>query len=141
MTKKIAALAATVLSMFVLAFTPAHAANFVGSNDGDCVTSGGSAPADRITILAYDENQGVRSVYLKFDDSNMRTWNWKLYHNGNVSFKGSFDLGVDTNPGDDSIRVIRDTADFVGTDRLRYEVINASGTVVCNARIGIESGN
>ncbi|WP_460737302.1 hypothetical protein [Nocardioides ginkgobilobae] len=84
-----------------------------------------------VKLKAEPENNGlikVTAVVFSEDDDK---WDWKMKHNDDTSAKGS----VQAKDADRSFRIIRDMADFTGTDYIDFRAENTATGEVCRASI------
>lgn len=81
-----------------------------------------------VKLKAEDAGSGVilvsASVFSEDDD----TWDWKLKHNGDVSYKGT----VKAKNADRSFRIVKEMADFSGIDDIGFRAQNNATGEVCS---------
>lgn len=81
-----------------------------------------------VKLKAVDAGSGIiqvsGSVFSEDDD----TWDWKLKHNGEVSYRGT----VKAKDADRSFRIIREMADFSGVDDIGFRAQNNVTGEVCS---------
>ena len=70
----------------------------------------------------------VTGVVFSADDD---TWDWKMKHNDDTSAKGT----VKAKDADRSFKIIRDMADFSGTDFIDFRAENNATGEVCSVSI------
>ena len=84
-----------------------------------------------VKLRAADAGNGViqvsGSVFSEDDD----TWDWKLRHNGDLSYKGT----VKAKDADRSFRIVREMADFSGVDDIAFRAQNNVTGEVCSLAI------
>lgn len=118
----LAGLVATAL----LALAPAaHAKDDVEKNVNDCKDT------SSVKLKAVDAGGGIIEVSASVFSQDDDTWDWRLKHNDDVSYKGT----VKAKDADRSFRIVRDMADFSGTDDIAFRAQNNATGEVCSVAV------
>jgi hypothetical protein len=84
-----------------------------------------------VKLKAEDDGGGVIKVTASVFSEDDDTWDWKLKHNDDVSYKGT----VKAKDADRSFRIVRDMADFSGTDDIAFRAQNNATGEVCSVAV------
>lgn len=87
--------------------------------------------SSEVKLKAEDDGGGVIKVSASVFSEDDDTWDWRLKHNDEVSYKGT----VKAKDADRSFRIIRDMADFSGTDEIGFRAQNNATGEVCSVSI------
>jgi hypothetical protein len=119
------ALAGLLAASALLAAPSAVAKDDVSKNVNPCKETSSvklKAEADSPGIIK------VTGVVFSQDDD---TWEWKMRHNDDTSAKGT----VKAKDADRSFKIIRDMADFSGTDDISFRAENLATGEVCSVSV------
>lgn len=81
-----------------------------------------------VKLKAEDAGSGVIQVSASVFSEDDDTWDWKLKHNGDVSYKGT----VKAKDADRSFRIVKEMADFSGVDDIGFRAQNNATGEVCS---------
>ena len=84
-----------------------------------------------VKLKAEDAGGGVIQVAASVFSEDDDTWDWKLKHNDDVSYKGT----VKAKDADRSFRIVRNMADFSGTDEIGFRAQNNATGEVCSVSL------
>lgn len=84
-----------------------------------------------VKLKAEDAGSGVIQVSASVFSEDDDTWDWKLKHNGDLSYKGT----VQAKDADRSFRIIRNMADFSGVDDIAFKAQNNATGEVCSVSL------
>lgn len=87
--------------------------------------------SSEVKLKAEDDGGGVIKVSASVFSEDDDIWDWKMKHNGEVSYKGT----VKAKDADRSFRIIRDMADFAGSDDIGFRAQNNATGEVCSISI------
>jgi hypothetical protein len=111
-------------SLLVLA-PSAQARDDVEKNVNDCKDT------SSVKLKAVDAGGGIIEVSASVFSQDDDTWDWRLKHNDEVSYKGT----VKAKDADRSFRIVRDMADFSGTDDIAFRAQNNATGEVCSVAV------
>jgi len=84
-----------------------------------------------VKLRAEDAGSGVIQVSASVFSEDDDTWDWKLKHNGDVSYKGT----VKAKDADRSFRIVKEMADFSGLDDIAFRAQNNATGEVCSLSV------
>ncbi|WP_300640855.1 hypothetical protein [Nocardioides sp.] len=84
-----------------------------------------------VKLRAEDAGSGVIQVSASVFSEDDDTWDWKLKHNGDVSYKGT----VKAKDADRSFRIVKEMADFSGLDEIVFRAQNNATGEVCSLAV------
>lgn len=84
-----------------------------------------------VKLRAADAGNGVIQVSASVFSEDDDTWDWRLRHNGDLSYKGT----VKAKDADRSFRIVREMADFAGVDDIAFRAQNNVTGEVCSLSI------
>lgn len=109
----------------LLGVPAAHASDATHKKTIDC------RETSEVKLKAEPQGSGVITVTASVFSEDDDTWDWKLKHNDELSAKGT----VKAKDADRSFRIIRDMADFAGTDDIGFRAENNATGEVCSVSI------
>lgn len=118
-------LAGLLAGAVLLAVPAAQARDDVEKNVNDCKNT------SSVKLKAEDAGGGVIQVSASVFSEDDDTWDWKMKHNDDVSYKGT----VKAKDADRSFRIIRDMADFAGADDIGFRAQNNATGEVCSVSV------
>ena len=87
--------------------------------------------SSEVKLKAEDDGGGIIKVSASVFSEDDDTWDWKMKHNDEVSYKGT----VKAKDADRSFRIIRNMADFSGTDDIGFRAQNNVTGEVCSVSL------
>ncbi len=84
-----------------------------------------------VKLRAVDAGNGIIQVSASVFSEDDDTWDWRMRHNGDLSYKGT----VKAKDADRSFRIVREMADFSGLDEISFRAQNNATNEVCSLAI------
>lgn len=84
-----------------------------------------------VKLRAVDAGNGVIQVSASVFSEDDDTWDWRMRHNGDLSYKGT----VKAKDADRSFRIVREMADFSGVDDIAFRAQNNATNEICSLAI------